>query len=56
MIRRTKLKKCIQRKQGLVSVGAIDTESYPSNANEAMMRLKNGNQRFMDDIPRHNHE
>ncbi|UOA09473.1 carbonic anhydrase [Methylobacter sp. S3L5C] len=39
-----------------VNVGAIDTESYPSNANEALMRLKNGNQRFMDDISQHSHE
>jgi carbonic anhydrase len=34
----------------------IDTEPYPSNANEALARLKNGNQRFIDDKPRHTHE
>lgn len=34
----------------------IDTEPYPSNANEALARLKNGNQRFVDDKPRHAHE
>ena len=34
----------------------IDTEPYPSNANEALARLKNGNQRFIDDKPRHAHE
>ena len=34
----------------------IDTEPYPSNANEALVRLKNGNQRFMDEQPRHTHE
>ncbi len=36
--------------------GAIDTEPYPRDANEALARLKNGNQRFRDDKPRHNHE
>ena len=37
-------------------LGAIDTEPYPRDANEALARLKNGNQRFMEDKPRHNHE
>ena len=35
---------------------AIDTEPYPRDANEALVRLKNGNQRFRDDKPRHNNE
>lgn len=33
-----------------------DTELYPRDADEAMARLKNGNQRFMDEKPRHAHE
>ena len=37
-------------------LGTIDTEPYPSNADEALARLKNGNQRFVDDKPRHIHE
>lgn len=37
-------------------LGAIDTEPYPSDANAALARLKNGNQRFIDDKPRHIHE
>ncbi len=37
-------------------LGAINTEPYPGNADEALTRLKNGNQRFMDDNSRHNHE
>ena len=39
-----------------ISSNAIDTEPYPSNANEALVRLINGNQRFIDDKPRHAHE
>ena len=39
-----------------IGLDAIDTEPFPSNANEALVRLKNGNQRFRDDKPRHNHE
>ena len=39
-----------------ISSDIIDTEPYPSNANEALLRLKNGNQRFVDDKPRHAHE
>ena len=38
------------------ALGAIDTEPYPGDANAALARLKNGNQRFVDDKPRHNHE
>lgn len=34
----------------------IETEPYPRDADEAMARLKNGNQRFMDEKPRHSHE
>ncbi len=34
----------------------IDTETYPRDADEALARLKNGNQRFMDEKPRHLHE
>ena len=49
---------------GIASVGTADTanpgaipaEPYPGNANEALARLKNGNQRFIEDKPRHNHE
>ena len=49
---------------GIASVGAADTaspgainaEPYPGDANEALARLKNGNQRFIEDKPRHNHE
>jgi carbonic anhydrase len=37
-------------------LGAIETEPYPRDADEALARMKNGNQRFMDDKPRHNHE
>jgi carbonic anhydrase len=37
-------------------LGAIDTEPYPSDADEALARLKNGNQRFIDDKPSHAHE
>lgn len=36
--------------------GAIDTELYPRNADEALARLQDGNQRFMDENPRHTHE
>jgi carbonic anhydrase len=36
--------------------GAIDTEPYPRNADEALVRLKNGNRRFMEETPRHAHE
>lgn len=36
--------------------GTIDVEPYPSDANEALARLKLGNQRFMNDKPRHAHE
>jgi carbonic anhydrase len=35
---------------------AIEKEPYPSDAKEALARLKDGNQRFIDDKPRHNHE
>lgn len=38
------------------SLNAIETEPYPSNASEALARLKTGNQRFIDDKPRHIHE
>ena len=38
------------------ALGAIDTEPYPGDANAALARLKNGNRRFVDDKPRHNHE
>ncbi|MEI6067424.1 MAG: carbonic anhydrase [Methylococcaceae bacterium] len=38
------------------SLGAIHAEPYPGDANEALARLKNGNQRFIEDKPRHNHE
>ncbi len=34
----------------------IDTEPYPGNADEALARLQSGNQRFIDDKPRHAHE
>src|SRR5215217_511943 len=33
-----------------------DTEPYPSDAGEALARLKKGNQRFMDEKSRHTHE
>jgi carbonic anhydrase len=33
-----------------------EMEPYPQNADEALARLKQGNQRFMDDNPRHVHE
>lgn len=36
--------------------GTIDVEPYPRDANEALARLKLGNQRFIDDKPRHVHE
>jgi len=39
-----------------VNLGVIDTEPYPSNPVEALARLKNGNQRFVDDKPLHAHE
>jgi carbonic anhydrase len=39
-----------------VKPGVIDKEHYPRNANEALARLKMGNQRFMDDKPYHVHE
>lgn len=38
------------------SLVAIDTEPYPRTASEALTRLKTGNQRFVDDKPRHIHE
>ena len=34
----------------------IDTEPYPNDADEALVRLQNGNRHFMDDKPRHAHE
>jgi carbonic anhydrase len=34
----------------------IDTEPYPGNAIEALARLKSGNQRFVEEKPRHIHE
>ena len=34
----------------------INTEPYPRNADEALVRLKNGNRRFMDEKPSHTHE
>lgn len=39
-----------------VDLGAIDTEPYPRDTVEALARLKNGNQRFIDDKPYHAHE
>ena len=39
-----------------VKPGAIDKEPYPRDANEALARLKQGNQRFMADKPYHVHE
>jgi len=36
--------------------GVINMEPYPRNADEALVRLKNGNRRFMDDKPIHAHE
>ncbi len=36
--------------------GAVDTEPYPRDANKALMRLKDGNRRFIDDKPIHAHE
>jgi carbonic anhydrase len=36
--------------------GTIDVEPYPRDANEALARLKLGNQRFIDDTSRHAHE
>ena len=36
--------------------GAISTEPVPRDAHEALLRLKSGNRRFMDDKPRHAHE
>jgi len=38
------------------SLGAIHAEPYPGDANEALARLKNGNQPVIEDKPRHNHE
>lgn len=38
------------------SFATIETEPYPGNASEALVRLKIGNQRFVNDKPRHNHE
>ncbi|MGZ8159296.1 MAG: carbonic anhydrase [Methylobacter sp.] len=35
---------------------SIEMEPYPRDAIEALARLKRGNQRFMDDKPRHVHE
>ncbi|MGZ8238379.1 MAG: hypothetical protein ACXWTY_10980, partial [Methylobacter sp.] len=31
-------------------------EPYPRNAAEALLRLKTGNRRFMDEKPAHTHE
>lgn len=39
-----------------VDSGAINREPYPRDANEALARLKQGNQRFMADKPYHVHE
>jgi len=39
-----------------IASDVIDTEPYPGNAIEALARLQNGNQRFIDDKPRHAHE
>jgi len=36
--------------------GLIDAEPYPRDADEALARLKQGNQRFLNDKPRHTHE
>jgi carbonic anhydrase len=36
--------------------GAIDTEPFPRDAHEALMRLKLGNRRFVQDKPSHAHE
>ncbi|MGZ8907662.1 MAG: carbonic anhydrase [Methylobacter sp.] len=36
--------------------GLIDMVPYPRDADEALVRLKQGNQRFMNDKPRHAHE
>jgi carbonic anhydrase len=46
----------IGRAAEIISPKVIDTEPYPNNANEALARLKSGNQRFIDDKPRHTHE
>ena len=35
---------------------SISKEPYPRNADEALARLKAGNQRFMDDKPRHDRQ
>lgn len=35
---------------------SINSEPYPRDAGEGLARLKNGNRRFMDDKPRHEHE
>ncbi|PXW86732.1 carbonic anhydrase [Nitrosomonas sp. Nm84] len=35
---------------------SINTEPYPRNADEALKRLKAGNQRFMDDKPLHDRQ
>jgi carbonic anhydrase len=37
-------------------LNASDTETYPRNANEALDRLKRGNQRFMAEKSHHEHE
>lgn len=37
-------------------LGNIEMKPYPSDANSALARLKEGNQRFMDETPRHLHE
>ncbi len=34
----------------------IDTEPYPRDASEALLRLRDGNRRFVDDKPSHAHE
>lgn len=39
-----------------VTPKVFDMEPYPQNADEALARLKLGNQRFMNDAPRHVHE
>jgi len=36
--------------------GAVSTEPFPRDAYEALLRLKNGNRRFMADKPSHAHE
>lgn len=39
-----------------VAPKVLDADPYPQNAAEALARLKLGNQRFMNDTPRHVHE